>query len=98
MLLVRILSTVEHNENSLATDYPSWVPWCWPEEYTLTTLGTDYDFYFTADGGMSIPHSAKQPTVDGKRKLHVQGIAIDSVTDVFAFTPDDLAASPAELC
>jgi Heterokaryon incompatibility protein (HET) len=93
----RVLSPVEHNESNLASDYPSWVPWCWPEEYTMCTLGAYYGFYYNADGGMSVPPSAEKPTVDEKRQLHVRGIAIDSVKDAFAFTTDDLAATPAKL-
>jgi hypothetical protein len=105
---LRVLSPVEHNEANLASDYPSWVPWCWPGEYSMVlgcwpkeyimcALGVYYGFYYTADGGMSIPPSAEKSTVDEKRQLHVRGIAVDSVKNVFVITPDDLAGSPAKL-
>lgn len=94
---LRILSPVEHNEDNLAADYPSWVPWCWPEEYTMCTLGAFYGFYYAADGGMSVSPSTDRPVVDEKRQLHVQGVAVDVVRDAFAFTSADLAASPANL-
>jgi hypothetical protein len=35
--------------------------------------------------------------VDEKRQLHIRGITVDSVKDVFTFTPNDLTASPAKL-
>lgn len=94
---LRILSPVEHNDENLAVNYPSWVPWCWPEEYTMCTLGVFYGFYYAADGGMSVPPSTNRPRVDEKRQLHAQGIVVDVVRDAFAFTPADLAASPANL-
>ena len=70
---------------------------CWPKEYTICALGVYYGFYYAADAGMPIPPSAEKPTVDGKRQLHIRGIAVDRVKDVFVITPDDLAASPANL-
>jgi hypothetical protein len=93
---LRILSAVNHNEDNLATDYPSWVPWCWPEIYTICSLGAAPRFYYAADGGMSVPPSIG-PVVDEMRQLHVQGVVIDVVRDAFAFTSADLAASPAKL-
>jgi hypothetical protein len=94
---IRVLSSVEHNEDNFKKDYPSWIPWCWPEEYVSCTLGCYHGFYYVADGGISVAPSGQQLAVDEERQLHVQGIGFDSVKTVFAFTPDDLSASPAEL-
>ncbi|PVH96922.1 HET-domain-containing protein [Periconia macrospinosa] len=92
-----ILSPVEHNEDHLKTDYPSWVPWCWPEEYTSCTLGAYYGFFYRADGGVLSAPSGRKPAVDDLRQLHAQGVSFDVVKNSFAFTADDLASSPEKL-
>ncbi|KAK3363131.1 heterokaryon incompatibility protein-domain-containing protein [Lasiosphaeria hispida] len=94
---LRVLSAVEHNSENLASPYPSWVPWCWPEEYTSCSLGVFPSFYYGADGGMALPPSGAKPWVDGHRQLHVEGALVDVLRDVYVFTPLDLSASPAKL-
>jgi hypothetical protein len=94
---LRILSAVEHNDDNIAEHYPSWVPWCWPEEYTSCTLGAFEGFYYRADGGITSAPSSITPTVDKLRQLHVQGVPVDVVKECFKFTADDLAASPEKL-
>jgi hypothetical protein len=91
---IRILSAVEHNEDHIKGDYPSWVPWCWPEEFTKCTLGAYEAFYYLADGGV---RATTRTVVDNYHRLHVQGIQFDVIKESFLFTADDLGDNPEKL-
>jgi hypothetical protein len=92
-----IVSAVEHSQEELVGGYPSWVPWCWEDEYTSCTLGCYYDFYYRADGGLSASPSGKGLTTDEFRQLHAEGVSVDVIKDTVKFNADDLAASPEKL-
>lgn len=84
---IGLLSDVEHNERSLESGIPSWVP-----QWDLLLFRTGYAFA-PADSGYtgltSRSGTAPLPTVSPKNMLHVQGVVMDTIlyaSNVFDFS------------
>jgi hypothetical protein len=75
---LRLLSTVEHDNETIALDFPSWVP-CWTVDATMCTLGIFEGFYYDASAGLGIRPAV---AIDG-RSLQVHGAILDTIFQVF---------------
>jgi len=88
----RLLSAVEHDDQSLWEDMPSWVPNWSGAEYTTNSFGIFTEFYYQASSGVE----SQRPVVDSENRLRVQGVAFDKVSACYCFTDVDIA-SPDDL-
>ncbi|KAI9774468.1 MAG: hypothetical protein M1839_001701 [Geoglossum umbratile] len=83
---VRVLCPVEHTEQTLAEDFPSWVPFCRDVELTSCTFGIHSSFYYDASSGAQW----SPPTVVETNCLEVRGTVVDVVTKTYQFSALDL--------
>lgn len=81
---LRLLSTTEHDEQSLEQDSPSWVP-DWNLGQTQLTLGISSNFYYNASAGLEVCSP-----VFRINKLEVRGVIIDAVLKASRFSDTEL--------
>lgn len=82
----RLLSAVEHSEETIKEEFPSWIPY-WTVQETMTNLGIYTGFPYNASAGRSDSLLA----VTEQNHLQVKGIILSTVSKRFKFTASDLA-------
>src|SRR5438046_3047143 len=90
---LRVLSQIKHDDQTLAGDIPSWVPFCWGVEDVLNTLGIYTGFYYDA----SVGAEPCVPTLVSVYHLEVRGTIVDVVTEAYSFSDPELADPSAQL-
>jgi hypothetical protein len=89
---VKALAPVEHNDKDIYADFPTWVPWCWPEEWVSCSFGVYTGFYYNSSKGLLV-----DPVIEGRR-LNVTGVLVDRIKEVFRFNEADIKfGSPVDL-
>jgi hypothetical protein len=83
---LRTLSAVEHNDQDLRDEFPTWVPFYSVAEDTQCRFGVNPGFYYNATAGWEGP----SPVVTEKNYLEVRGAMVDVVSQVYRFTSSDL--------
>jgi hypothetical protein len=82
----RLLSAVEHNENTINEDFPSWVPY-WTVQETMTNFGIYTGFPYDASSGIDICAL----DILEKNCLQIKGVILGAITSSFKFTTSDMA-------
>lgn len=88
----RLLSAVEHDEQTLWDGFPSWVPFWSDVEWVSNSFGVFTEFYYDASSGAE----PCAPTTDSEHNLIVRGVVVDTIRNCFRFTDADMA-SPTNL-
>jgi hypothetical protein len=82
---LRVLSTVEHDEQTIDQNFPSWVT-RWNVEQVMCTLGIYSSFHYDASMGMDASSLMK---IDNNL-LEIQGAVLDVVINATQFSAVDL--------
>lgn len=83
---LRVLSAVEHNDQDLRGEFPTWVPFYSVAEDTACRFGLNPAFYYNATAGWEW----HPPVGTEKNYLEVRGAMVDVVSQVYLFTDSDL--------
>jgi hypothetical protein len=82
---LRLLSPVEHTEETLCEDFPTWIPLSRPVEITQCTFGIYTGFYYDASVGME----PGTPQLIEESCIKTRGIVLGTVRTGYEFLPSD---------
>jgi Heterokaryon incompatibility protein (HET) len=84
---LRTIAAVEHDDQTLTSDFPSWVPLYSDVQDVMCSFGVFTGFYYETSA--SAP--SHTPTLIEPNLLSVRGITIDTISRTYTFTASDLA-------